>query len=245
MASSLDGRSGAKPPSSPTAVDRPRSWRTLLQHVVRLDAPAQRFGEARRADGHDHELLEVDRVVGVHATVDDVHHRHREHVGVGAPDVAVQRHLQLVGGGLGDGEAGAEDGVGAEPRLVVGAVELDQRGVDRALRQGVEAADLLGDLAVDVGDGVGHGLAAEAIAAVAELDRLVLAGRRAARHGGPPGRPAGEHDVDLDGRVPARVEDLAALHVHDLTHGSATVVVPSECCGRPSAESDGDATLDG
>ena len=95
--------------------------------------------------------------------------------------------------------------------------------------EGVEAADLLGDLAVDVGDGSGDALAAEAITAVAQLDRLVLAGRRAARHGRPPRRPAGEHDVDLDRRVAPRVEDLPALHVHDLTHGSATVVVPSEC----------------
>ena len=93
------------------------------------------------------------RVVGVDAAVDDVHHRHRQDVGVGAADVAVQRQLQLVGGGLGDGEADAEDGVGAEPGLVVGAVELDQRGVDEPLVEGVDAAQLVGDLAVDEADG--------------------------------------------------------------------------------------------
>jgi hypothetical protein len=29
--------------------------------------------------GHDHEFLNVDRVVGMLAAVDDVHHRHRQH----------------------------------------------------------------------------------------------------------------------------------------------------------------------
>ena len=71
-------------------------------------------------------------VVGVHAAVEDVHHRHGQHVGVRAADVAVQRQLELVGRGLGDGEADAEDRVGAEPGLVVGAVEVDELGVDRA-----------------------------------------------------------------------------------------------------------------
>ena len=190
----------------------------LLQHVVRLGAPAQRLGEARRADGHDHELLEVDRVVGVDATVDDVHHRHRQDVGIGPADVAVERDLQLVGGRLGDGEARAEDGVGAEAGLVVCAVELAEGDVDGALSEGVGAAQLVGDLAVDERHGRGHALAAVTLATVAELDGLVLTGRRTARHGGPPGRPARQHDLDLDGRVAAGVEDLPAQDVHDLGH---------------------------
>ena len=106
--------------------------------------------EARRADRHDHELLQVDVVVGVHAAVDDVHHRHRQHVGVRAADVAVQRQLELGGGGLGDGQRHAEDGVGAEPGLVVRAVEGDELAVDEPLVEGVEAVDGVGDLAVDV-----------------------------------------------------------------------------------------------
>ena len=104
----------------------------LLEHVVGLGAPPQRLGEAGRADRHDHELLEVDVVVGVGAAVEDVHHRHRQHVGVGAADVAVQRQAELVGRGLGHGQRHAEDGVGAEAGLVVGAVEVDQLACRRS-----------------------------------------------------------------------------------------------------------------
>ena len=150
-------------------------------------------------------------------------------VGVRAADVAVQRQLELVGGRLGDGEAGAEDGVGAEAGLVVGAVELDQGGVDEALGERVEAAQLVGDLAVDELHGRADTLAAVAVAAVAQLDRLVLAGRRPARHRGAAVRPAGQEDLDLDGRVAPRIQDLAALHVHDLTHGSGHGSSPAAC----------------
>ena len=137
-ASSFDARSGAKPPSSPTAVDRPAVGQQLLERVVGLGAPAQRLGEARRAERHDHELLQVDVVVGVRAAVEHVHHRRRQDVGVGAADVAEQRQASLVGRGVGDGERHAEDGVGAEAGLVVGAVEVDERLVDAALVGGLE-----------------------------------------------------------------------------------------------------------
>ena len=66
-ASSFDGRSGANPPSSPTVVDSPRLLQHAGQRVVGLHAPAQRLGVRGRPHGHDHELLEVDGVVGVHA----------------------------------------------------------------------------------------------------------------------------------------------------------------------------------
>ena len=70
-------RSGAKPPSSPTAVPRPRSCSVRLR-LWKTSAPMRRHSaNVARPDRHDHELLEVDLVVGVHAAVEHVHHRHR------------------------------------------------------------------------------------------------------------------------------------------------------------------------
>ena len=89
-----------------------------LERVVDLGAPAQRLAEGRRADRRDHELLDVDVGVGVRAAVEDVHHRHRQQVRVRAAEVAEQRQLGGLGGGLGDRERDAEDRVGAEPGLV-------------------------------------------------------------------------------------------------------------------------------
>ena len=78
-------------------------------------------------------------------------------------------------------------------------------------------------------------LAAEAVAAVAELDRLELAGAGAGRHDGPPGGAGLELDLDLDRRVAAGVEDLAALDVVDAAHVAGPrvrVVVACGCCGQ-------------
>jgi hypothetical protein len=87
-----------------------------------LGAAAQPFGEARRADRHDHELLEIDRIVGMGTAVQDVHHRHRQRLRGDAADIAVERQPARVGRSLRHGEAHAEDGVRAEPGLVVSAV---------------------------------------------------------------------------------------------------------------------------
>ena len=104
-----------------------------LQMVEHLGAHPQRLGEGARADGHDHELLEVDAVVGVGAAVEHVHHRHGQHVRGLAAEVAPQRQPLLGGRGVRRGERHGEDRVGAEPRLVRRPVELDQQPVERRL----------------------------------------------------------------------------------------------------------------
>ena len=153
IASSLVGQVGCEAALVADAVAEPAVVEHLLQRVVRLGAPAQRLAEARRADRHDHELLQVDRVVGVGAAVDDVHHRHRQHVRVRPADVAVQRQVELVGRGLGDGEADAEDRVRAEAGLVVGAVELDRaRCRSSRCSSASKPSSSVGDLAVDEAD---------------------------------------------------------------------------------------------
>ena len=106
-----------------------------MQRVEALGAPAQRLGERGRADGHQHELLQLELVVGVRAAVDHVHHRRRQHVRVRAAEVAVERLAGAVGRRARDGERDAEDGVRAERVLVGRAVEVEQRAIDaRAAR---------------------------------------------------------------------------------------------------------------
>ncbi len=58
---------------------QPTIVQQLLQRVEDLGADAHRLGEGGGAAGDDHELLEVDAVVGVGAAVEDVHHRNRQH----------------------------------------------------------------------------------------------------------------------------------------------------------------------
>ena len=161
----------------------------LRQRVVRLRAPAQRLVEARRAHRREHELLEVDVAVGVRAAVEHVEQRHRQDVRVRAADVAVQREVALLGGRLRRRERDAEHGVRPEPPLVGRAVEPAQLVVEETLVERLDPREGIGDLAVDVGDRGPDALAAVAVVAVAQLDGLVAARARAARHRGAPRAP--------------------------------------------------------
>ena len=158
-AASAEARLGANPPSSPTLVLWPAVVQPPLQGVEDLGAPPHRLGERRRPHRHDHEFLEIDRIVGVDAAIDDVHHRHRQGAGVDAADIAIERQPEIGGGGARGGEAHAENGVGAEPGLVGRAVELDQGAVERRLRLGIEAGQRVENLAIHRRDGAAHALA--------------------------------------------------------------------------------------
>ena len=67
-----------------------------------------------------------------------------------AAEVAPERQTLLRRRRLRGGQRYAEDRVGAQPRLVRRAVELDHRAVERRLVGGVEPVHGVGDLAVDV-----------------------------------------------------------------------------------------------
>ena len=72
-------KAGAKPPSSPTLVLWPASAQVFLEALEDF-APMRIASVQVGTDRHDHEFLNIDRVVGVRAAVDDVHHRYRQHV---------------------------------------------------------------------------------------------------------------------------------------------------------------------
>ena len=106
-------------------------------------------------------------------------------------------------------------------------------------------AQLVGDLAVDVADRLRHALAAVALAAVAQLDRLVLAGRRPARHGGParaprwPARPRPRRSgcpASRGSRGPA----TCTISLIGSDHRSAPAGVPAWADGSPAHRQAGD-----
>ena len=159
------------------------------------------------------------------AAVDDVHQRHRQHMRARAADIAVERQARLLRRRLRDRERDAEDGVGAEAALVGRAVELDHRAVDAELIVGVAARERVEDLAVDRVDGLADALAAVALlVAVAQLDRLVGAGRSARGNRRAADDAGVQRHVDLDGRIAAAVEDLAGVDVGDRSHGRLRVL---------------------
>ena len=187
-----------------------------------LRAHPESLGERGSAGGDDHELLEVDRVVGVRAAVQDVHHRHRHDRGWAgardAGDVLVEGLLGVSGRRPGGGKGDAQDRVRAQARLVRGAVEVDHRLVDGSLIRGVGAVERIGDLAVGVRHRSRDALAQPLGAAVAQLGGLEFAGGGAGGDGGTAHRATGEGDVHLDRGIAPGVEDLPRLDAFDLGH---------------------------
>jgi hypothetical protein len=135
---------------------------------------------------------------------------------VRAADPAVERHSSLGSRRLGGGQRSAEDRVRPEARLVLRPVERDERAVDRRLIGRVEPRQRLGDLGADVLDRLADAFSQIGLRiAVAQLDRLVLARRGARRNGCAADQARLDLDVDLDGGVAARVENLAGANGGD------------------------------
>src|SRR5690606_31014930 len=116
--------------------------------------------------------------------------------------------------------------VGAEGALVVGAVESEHLGVDETLVARIETEQLGLDVLDHGLDGVLDTLAeVAALVAVTALDGLEGSGRRSRRDGRPGEGVVVEQDLDLDGRVAARVENLAGVKGLNGGHSSLLTVL--------------------
>src|SRR5581483_4531311 len=103
--------------------------------------------------------------------------------------------------------------------LVLGAVQLEQQRVEDRLFVARLADEIGSDQLVDVLDGPGHALASVlVVVAVAKLQRFVGAGRRARGHRRAAQRAVFENDVDLDGGVSTRIENLAGMEDGNTCH---------------------------
>ena len=116
------------------------------------------------------------------------------------------------------------------------------RCVDEPLLGRLEADQLRADLVEHRVDGLADPLAAVALAAVAQLDRLEGAGGGTRGHRRAADGAVVEGDLDLDGGVAARVEDLARADCLDGRHdvllqveGKGTYTSPPSLTARPPA----------
>ncbi len=181
-----------------------------LERVIGLGAHAKSVGEAFRPDGNDHEFLDVNVVVRVRPAVQDVHHRHRQQMGVAPADVAVQGLSKRNRSGAGDGFGDRQNRVRTQPRLVLGAVQRDERLINCPLGHGIPGAQMFGYRPRNICHGLQNALAAVTLlVAVAKLGRFGLASGRSGWNRSPADRPVRQVNGRLDRWIAPRIKDFS------------------------------------
>ena len=193
----------------------------MAQRVEDLGAHAQRLTEAVRPHRQQHELLEVQRIVGMGATVDDIDHGHGQHARLGTAHVPPQRHALAGRRRAGHGQRHAQQRVGAQPAFAGRAVQRHHGRVDAALGVGLHAAQQIAQLGVDGLHRPQHALAQVARGiAVAPLQRLMPPRGGARGHQGQAACAVLQLDLDLHGGMAPAVQRLMGRDIGDL-HGNS------------------------
>ena len=117
---------------------------------------AQGFLERRCANRHHHEFLKVDGVVGMHTTIDDVHHRHGQRAGRGTTHIAIERHATGISRRLGNGKRHAENSIGTEASLVGRAIQFNHGAVNSDLVFSIHVGQRFKNLAIHGCHGFGN-----------------------------------------------------------------------------------------
>ena len=145
------------------------------------------------------------------AAVQHVQHRRRQHAGIHAAQVAIERNLQRLRHGARRGHRDRQNRIRAQLALVRRAVERNHRLVDQPLIGRVHALQLGRNHGFHVVHGLQHALAqVVALVAVAQFHGLMLAGGSARRHNGAAQRAAFQNHVRFHGRDCRANQELRA-----------------------------------
>ena len=193
-----------------------------LERVKDLDAHPEGFAEASGAGRRQHEFLDVEAVVGMGAAVDHVHQRHR------AGDA--RRGRRGTGRAAARASSAAARATARDTPSSALAPRPDLLGVPsssssaRSIRACSPASmPSISGAIVSTTFWTARRTPLPVVApgiVIAELDGLALARRGAGWHERAPERARREPDLDLDGGVATRVENLARVNVLDLGHRS-------------------------
>jgi hypothetical protein len=208
----------------------PRFLENPAERVKDLGAGSHRFGEARHAQRHDHELLKVHAAVSMCATVENVHHRRWQNKdprgnfralaggnnpGGHCPQGPIERLLSDGSCGARGRHGDAEQRICAETALGRRAIQFEKRRIDGALIE-ILPDEHRGDLAVHVGDRLPDSLPEIAFrVAVSQFQRFTLTGRCARGHSCAT-KCASRLDVGLNGWISAGVENFSGMDACDL-----------------------------
>jgi hypothetical protein len=147
------------------------------------------------------------------ATVEDIHHRHWENLGVWSTEVFIKWLTDLRGSGFGAREGNGQDRIGADFFLRRGAIHSDHRFIHRDLVSGIDADEGWSEEFGDVENGFVHTLAEIfGFVAITKLDGFMLTGARSAWDSSATNGSACEFNVRLDGGISTGIKDLAGAN---------------------------------
>ena len=107
--------------------------------VIDIVGDLQCLSIGASAGGDQQEILDIGAPVGMSAAADDLDLGQRQQRAVALAEDFIERLPLSVGHGIHSGHGDAQDGVGAEISLVVGAVQIDHDLIDGSLIRCVAA----------------------------------------------------------------------------------------------------------
>src|SRR6266850_4344958 len=150
-----------------------------------LRANTQALAKTIRANWHNHELLEVDVIVGVRSAVDDVHHRHRQRACIWSTEIFVERDLKVIRRRACGRKGDRQQRICPQLGLCGTAIERDEHTVDLRLIQRIHTRYLRSDNLVYVMEGFQDAFTGITfLIIVTQFDSLMLTGGGAGRNSG-------------------------------------------------------------
>ena len=151
--------------------------------------------------------------------IDDVHHRHWQDMGIYAANIAIERKATCIRRRFRYRKADAQNGIRAQVRFIVGAIQINHDRIDIFLLLGVQFDQGFKNWPVNGLNRLKHALAhIFGHIAIALFNGFIRTCRGARRDCRTAETAVLQHDINFNRRISPAVEDLACVNIEDSCH---------------------------
>lgn len=156
-------------------------------------------------------------------TVDDVHHRHGESIGVATTDIFVKGKIKIVGCSFCHCERNTENGISTEVALCFSTIKSKHCFVNLDLIKSAHANECIGDGAIHISNSFGYTFAhVTSFVSIAELKSFVNTGGSTRGNRSAAKSTAFKNHIHFNCRVATGIEHLTANDFFDFHNAVKT-----------------------
>ncbi len=184
-----------------------------------LSTIAKGFFKARSAHGDNHEFLQVEVVIGMCATVDDVHHRNGKLHCTHTTKIAIKGKTHFFSSCAGNCHGDCQNSISTKAALIFCAIKSNHLAIDQGLIGCFHAANQVSDFAIDVFNSLQDALTTVALRIlITEFNSFTDTRGGARRHSCAARSTTFQNDFRFDRGVATAIEDLATNYINNSTH---------------------------
>ena len=89
--------------------------------------------KSRSTNRHNHKFLKIDRIIGMRTTIDNIHHRNRQSVGINTTHITIKILTGFLSSSISHSQRNTQNSIGTQIRFIRSSIQFNHSVINRNL----------------------------------------------------------------------------------------------------------------